>query len=119
MGLSNIFTVIGLQELFYDQMPEAMRSLGAAGYISIVGVGNFVSTFIISAVQVITSKSGEKWLGDNLNLAHLDYFYWVLAGLSALSLGVYVRIAMGFVYKKVEVVETSGEVEASTNRYTI
>ncbi|KAK9912820.1 hypothetical protein M0R45_036660 [Rubus argutus] len=119
MGLSNIFTVIGLQELFYDQMPDAMRSLGAAGYISLVGVGNFVSTFIISAVQAITSRSGEKWLEDNLNLAHLDYFYWVLAGLSALSLGVYVRIAMGFVYKKVEGVETSGEVEASTNRSTV
>ncbi|KAK9912819.1 hypothetical protein M0R45_036659 [Rubus argutus] len=100
MGLSNTFTVIGLQELFYDQMPDAMRSLGAAAYISIVGVGNLASTFIISAVQAITRKSGEKWLGDNLNRAHLDYFYWVLAGLSALSLGVYVWIAMGFVYKK-------------------
>ena len=68
------------------------------------------STFIISAVQSITRKSGEKWLGDNLNRAHLDYFYWVLAGLSALSLGVYVWIAMGFVYKKVVGEESSGEV---------
>ncbi|KAL6124906.1 hypothetical protein ACLB2K_077414 [Fragaria x ananassa] len=60
-GLSSTFTVVGLQELFYDQMPDAMRSLGAAAYISIVGVGSFISTFIISAVQAITSKSGEIW----------------------------------------------------------
>jgi hypothetical protein len=45
---------------------------------------------------------GEKWLGDNLNRAHLDYFYWVLAGMSAFSLCVYVWNARRFVYKKIE-----------------
>jgi peptide/histidine transporter 3/4 len=49
-----------IKELFYDQMPIAMRSLGAAAYLSIVGVGSFVSNGIISVVVEITSTFGEK-----------------------------------------------------------
>ncbi|KAF5469830.1 hypothetical protein F2P56_010389 [Juglans regia] len=101
-GFSDAFTVVGLQELFYDEMPEAMRSMGAAAYISLIGVGSFITNVIISVVQAISSRYGEKWLGDNLNRAYLDYFYWVLAGLSALSLCVFLWNAMRLVYKDVE-----------------
>ncbi|KAM5551702.1 protein NRT1/ PTR FAMILY 5.4-like [Rosa sericea] len=107
-GMSDAFTVVGLQELFYDQMPDAMRSLGAAAYISILGVGSFVSSFIISLVETISRNSGEPWLGNNINRAHLDDFYWVLAGLSALFFGAYVWVATRFVYKKVVGEESSG-----------
>ena len=100
-GLSDAFTVVGLQELFYDQMPDAMRSLGAAAYISIVGVGSFLSSFIISLVETFSRNSGEPWLGNNLNRAHLDDFYWVLAALSAFCFGVYLWVANRFVYKRV------------------
>ncbi|KAL6130067.1 hypothetical protein ACLB2K_068448 [Fragaria x ananassa] len=99
-GLSDVFAFVGIQELFYDQMPEAMRSLGAAFYLSVTGVGNFISSGIITLVQVISSKYGEKWISDNINRGHLDYFYWVIAALSILNLFIYVWIAKGFVYKK-------------------
>ncbi|KAM1469121.1 hypothetical protein ACFX14_039849 [Malus domestica] len=101
LGLANAFTTVGLQELFYDQMPEQMRSMGAAASMSVVGVGSFISNWIISVAELITSRNGDKWLGDNINRAHLDYFYWVLAVLSTLNLCVYVLIANAFVYKKV------------------
>ncbi|KAG2671858.1 hypothetical protein I3760_13G013200 [Carya illinoinensis] len=101
-GLADVFTLVGLQELFYDQMPESMRSLGAAAFVSVAGVGSFASSAVISIVQAISSSCGEKWLGNNLNRAHLDYFYWVLAGMSALNLCVYIAIARRFMYKKVE-----------------
>ncbi|KAA8519108.1 hypothetical protein F0562_013364 [Nyssa sinensis] len=101
-GLSDVFTIVGMQELFYDQMPDEMRSMGAAAYISTVGVGSFMSSAVISVVQAISSRCGNEWLGDNLNRAHLDYFYWVLAGLSALNLCIYLLVAKGFVYKKIE-----------------
>ncbi|KAA0034758.1 protein NRT1/ PTR FAMILY 5.4 [Cucumis melo var. makuwa] len=97
-GVSDAFAIVGLQELFYDQMPQFMRSLGAAAYISIIGVGNFLSSAIISVVQ---AGSGGRWLDDNLNRSNLHYFYWVLAALSALNLCGYVWIANGFVYKRV------------------
>ncbi|KAK7837726.1 protein nrt1/ ptr family 5.4 [Quercus suber] len=101
VNLAAVFTLVGLQELFYDQMPESLRSFGAALYLSVLGIGSFISSAIIYIVQAISSGCGEKWLGNNLNHAHLDYFYWMLAGLSSLNLCVYIGISKRFVYKKV------------------
>lgn len=104
-GIADALTVVGMQELFYDQMPDGMRSVGAAAYISAMGVGSFLSTGVISIVQEVSEKwaSGGGWLnGDNLNRAHLDNFYWVLAGLSGLGFCAYLWAAKGFSYKKVE-----------------
>ena len=59
----------------------------------------------ITVVQIISSKNGkvEGWLfGNNLNTAHLDYFHWILARLSGLTLCFYIGVARGFVYKKIE-----------------
>jgi peptide/histidine transporter 3/4 len=107
MGVSDVFTIVGLQELFYDQVPDEMRSMGAAAYLSVVGVGSFMSSALISVIQVITARQGDEWLkGDSINRAHLDYFYWVLACLSGFSLVLYVVLAKGFVYK---VVHRDGE----------
>ncbi|KAF8403632.1 hypothetical protein HHK36_011736 [Tetracentron sinense] len=107
IGVSDVFTIVGLQELFYDQMPEEMRSMGAAVYLSVIGVGSLLSSAVISIVQLISTSCGDEWLGDNLNRAHLDYYYWVLAGLNTLALCVYVGVAKCFVYKKIEDVSST------------
>ncbi|KAJ0103614.1 hypothetical protein Patl1_05367 [Pistacia atlantica] len=118
-GISDAFATVGLQELFYDQMPEEMRSMGAAACISIVGVGNFINTAIISIVQDISSRNGgHKWIGNNLNRSHLDYFYWTMAGLSALNFCAYVWIAKAYVYKNV-VEDEAKEDKELTNFYDL
>ncbi|XP_015866254.3 protein NRT1/ PTR FAMILY 5.4-like [Ziziphus jujuba] len=102
-GFSDALSFVGIQELFYNEMPESLRSLGAAAYVSIAGVANFISSAIISVVQGLSSNHGHNsWLDDNLNRAHLDYYYWIMAGLSALNLCAYVWMAKRFVYKKVD-----------------
>ncbi|XP_057740623.1 protein NRT1/ PTR FAMILY 5.4-like [Arachis stenosperma] len=105
IGTSDALTVIGFQELYYDQMPEEMRSLGAAALSVVFGIGSFVNNGIIAVVVAISSRFGDKWLQNNLNKAHLHHLYWILAGLSAINLCVYVRIANVFVYKKVHMVQ--------------
>ncbi|XP_058091255.1 protein NRT1/ PTR FAMILY 5.10-like [Magnolia sinica] len=95
-GLADVFTMVGLQEFFYDQMPDGMRSIGAAAYLSIVGTGSFLSSVIISLIQGIK----PEWLTNDLNNSHLDYYYWLLAGLSALWLCFYICAAKRFVYKQ-------------------
>ncbi|KAM3733673.1 hypothetical protein ACB098_11G154400 [Castanea mollissima] len=111
-GLVEIFAYVGLQELFYSQMPEAMRSIGSALNFSVNGIGNLVSSAIISMVQAISSKNGEEWLGDNLNRAHLNYFYWVLAGISALNFCFFLWIAKRFEYKKFDDDDVPAEKES-------
>ncbi|KAH6763808.1 Major facilitator superfamily protein [Perilla frutescens var. frutescens] len=101
LGFSGVFTLVGLQEFFYDQVPTELKSLGIALYLSILGMGNFLSGFLISVIEAITSRAGsDSWFPDNLNRAHLDYFYWLLGGLSLVTLVAYVYSAKCYTYKR-------------------
>ncbi|KAI3940608.1 hypothetical protein MKW92_034701, partial [Papaver armeniacum] len=87
IGLASVFTGIGLQELFYDQVPSGLKSVGLSLNFSLFGIGSIISGFLISVIQKVTSGDGKYgWFSDNLNRAHLDYFYWLLAGLGTLEM---------------------------------
>lgn len=82
-GVADVLTSVGMQEFFYDQVPRELRSVGLSLYISTFGVGSFISSFLISIIERLTGGKGrDSWFANNLNRAHLDYFYWLLAGLS-------------------------------------
>ncbi|XP_077241403.1 protein NRT1/ PTR FAMILY 5.10-like [Tasmannia lanceolata] len=98
-GAADVFTMVGLQEFFYDQVPDELRSVGMSLYLSIFGIGSFLSSFLISIIEKATVASGQNWFSNNLNQAHLDYFYWLLAGLSTVELGLYLYFANSYVYK--------------------
>ncbi|WJX43494.1 hypothetical protein P8452_30584 [Trifolium repens] len=100
-GVSEVFTMVGLQEFFYDQVPNELRSMGLALYLSIVGVGSFLSGFLISMIENISSKNGhESWFCDNINKAHLDYFYWLLTGLSVVGFTLFIYFSKSYVYNR-------------------
>ncbi|ERN04735.1 protein NRT1/ PTR FAMILY 5.10 [Amborella trichopoda] len=99
-GVADVFTVVGLQEFFYNQMPNDLRSVGAAIYLCVFGLGSLLSSLLISVIDGLSSLGGgESWFSDNINRAHLDYFYSLLALLCTLSLIVYVYFARIYVYK--------------------
>ncbi|XP_034677017.1 protein NRT1/ PTR FAMILY 5.10-like isoform X1 [Vitis riparia] len=100
-GLCNVFTTIGLQEFFYDQVPNELRSIGVSLYLSIIGVGSFLSSFLIYLIEKATGGDGQDgWFNDNLNKAHLDYFYWLLSGLNAVGLAMYMHFAKSYIYNR-------------------
>ena len=103
VGAAEVFTFIGQLEFFYDQSPDAMRSLCSAYALLTTALGNYLSSFIVTVVAAVSgggSGSDGGWIPDNLNEGHLDYFFWLLAGLSFLNLMVYLVCAAKYQYKK-------------------
>ncbi|KAJ6810976.1 protein NRT1/ PTR FAMILY 5.8-like [Iris pallida] len=88
LGVSDVFTVVGMQEFFYTQVPSTMRTIGVALYLSVFGVGSFLSALLISAVEMFTGtgeRDGHSWFSDDMREARLDKYYWFLALLSFVS----------------------------------
>eukprot|EP00252_Welwitschia_mirabilis_P016963 TRINITY_DN3772_c0_g1_i5.p1 TRINITY_DN3772_c0_g1~~TRINITY_DN3772_c0_g1_i5.p1 ORF type:complete len:240 (-),score=30.28 TRINITY_DN3772_c0_g1_i5:423-1142(-) len=101
IGIADVFTMVGMQEFFYDQMPETMRSMGIGLYLSSIGVGGFLASVLITIIDKFSTMSGHySWLDDNLNRAHLDYYYWVIVALSILFFLVFLGYSRHFIYKQ-------------------
>ncbi|KAI3985189.1 hypothetical protein MKX01_015123 [Papaver californicum] len=88
LGISDVFTVVGMQEFFYSEVPNKMKTMGMALHLSVFGVGSFLSAILISFLELVTSDSDGKhsWFSDDMNEARLNNYYWLLAFSCALSL---------------------------------
>ncbi|KAL7264340.1 hypothetical protein ACSBR1_002315 [Camellia fascicularis] len=101
VGCAEVFTFIGQLEFFYEQAPDAMRSLCSALSLTTIALGSYLSSLLVTIVTSISSRNGNLgWIPDNLNRGHLDYFFWLLAVLSVLNLGVYLLVAKWYTYKR-------------------
>ncbi|XP_047312966.1 protein NRT1/ PTR FAMILY 8.2-like [Impatiens glandulifera] len=101
IGCAEVFTFIGQLEFFYQQAPDAMRSLCSALSLTTIALGSYLSSFLITIVIHITARDGKPgWLPDNLNYGHLDYFFWLLAVLSGLNLVAFLFVAKWYTYKR-------------------
>lgn len=96
-----IFTFIRKLEFFYDQASDAVRSLCSVLSLLTSSLGNYMS-FLISTIVTFLTTIGRpvRWISNNLNKGHLDYFFWLLAGLSFLNLLVYIVCAKKHRQKK-------------------
>ncbi|KAL9319412.1 hypothetical protein ACSQ67_015929 [Phaseolus vulgaris] len=100
MGTADAFLEVAKIEFFYDQAPESMKSLGTSYSMTALGIGNFLSTFILSTVSHVTEKHGHKgWVLNNLNASHLDYYYALLAILNLVNLIFFMVVAKLYVYR--------------------
>ncbi|XP_008653237.1 protein NRT1/ PTR FAMILY 8.3 isoform X2 [Zea mays] len=97
VGVGEVFTSIGQAEFFYNQSPDAMRSLCSAFALVTVSLGSYLSSFILSLVSYFTTRNGQLgWIPDNLNEGHLDRFFWLIAGLSSLNFLVFIYYAQQY-----------------------
>lgn len=101
IGVAEVFTFIGQLEFFYEQAPDAMRSLCSALSLTTNALGSYLSSALVSIVMSVSTKNGNPgWIPDNLNRGHVDYFFYLLAVLSVLNLGVFLLVAKWYTYKK-------------------
>uniref|UniRef100_A0A0E0CE85 Uncharacterized protein n=1 Tax=Oryza meridionalis TaxID=40149 RepID=A0A0E0CE85_9ORYZ len=100
MGVADVLAAVGMQEFFHGEMPEGRRSVGLALYCGAVGIGGLASGALIAALDGVTRRDGgEGWFADDLDRGHLDYFYWLLAGVSAVALAMFLFFARSYAYR--------------------
>ncbi|XP_074309039.1 protein NRT1/ PTR FAMILY 8.3-like isoform X2 [Silene latifolia] len=101
LGMADVFTYVGQLEFFYDQSPDAMRSLGTALCLLETTVGSYFSSLILTIVTSVTSSGGKPgWIPDNLNKGQLYNYFWLWAALSFLNLLLYVFFALKYKQKR-------------------
>ncbi|KAL3359834.1 hypothetical protein AABB24_016367 [Solanum stoloniferum] len=124
MGTADAFLEVAKIEFFYDQAPEGMKSLGTSYSMTSLGVGSFISSFLLSTVSHITKKHGNHrgWILNNLNASHLDYYYAFFAILNLLNFFFFLFVSKFYEYKaevsdSLSVLRQELEIE-STHRVT-
>ncbi|BAT94764.1 hypothetical protein LR48_Vigan02g169600 [Vigna angularis] len=100
MGTADAFLEVAKIEFFYDQAPEHMKSIGTSYSTTTLGIGNFISSFLLSTVSHVTQRNGHKgWILNNLNESHLDYYYAFFAVLNFLNLIFFAFVTRFYVYR--------------------
>ncbi|ESQ34242.1 hypothetical protein EUTSA_v10007254mg [Eutrema salsugineum] len=105
LGMVDVFSLVGTQEFFYDQVPKELRSIGLAFSLSAMGLSNFLSGLLIVVVDWVTGRDGgDSWFNTNLNKAHVDYFYLLLASFTAIAFFAFLFISRSYVYCRIDLV---------------
>ncbi|KAJ0559334.1 putative proton-dependent oligopeptide transporter family, MFS transporter superfamily [Helianthus annuus] len=103
VGASEVFMYVGQLEFFNAQAPDALKSFGSALCMTSISLGNYVSSFIVTIVMKISTEDDMPgWIPGNLNRGHLDRFFFLLAGLTAVDLLVYIVFAKWYKSIKLE-----------------
>ncbi|XP_043709087.1 protein NRT1/ PTR FAMILY 6.2-like [Telopea speciosissima] len=117
VGLAESFTYSGQLDFFITRSPKGMKSMSTGIFLSTVGLGFFVSTFLVSIVNQVTgTQIGTGWLTSNLNYGKLYFFYALLAILSFTNLIFFILCAIWYVRtmknsSQIESIITSSEEE--------
>ncbi|CAM6096848.1 unnamed protein product [Calypogeia fissa] len=93
-GLAESFLMVGHLEFFYFLLPEHMTSTGSALVMAAHAIGASLSTVLLHFTQQVTARPGHPgWLDNNINKAHLDYFYGLLTVWLALNFVFFLMVA--------------------------
>ncbi|KAF1888146.1 hypothetical protein Lal_00039186 [Lupinus albus] len=85
MGASNVFMFAGQLEFFLLPISRCYAN----------------AKFILTLVTYLTTQAGSPgWIPNNLNEGHVDYFFWLLAGLSFLNMLMFVVASKRYKQKK-------------------
>lgn len=92
-------------EFFYSQAPETMKSIMTSISFLPVSIGGFLASFMLFLMDKITSALGSRWITDNLNEGHLDYYYLFLLIIEIFIFVWFLMISRNYEYK------VEGEIE--------
>ena len=99
MLLSRHFTVFSCTglEFAYSQAPKCLQGLVMGAFLVTSGLGSYVASIL---VIIVRSASDTDWYPSNdPNNGHLEYFFFLLAGLMMVNFVVFLYVASSYQYK--------------------
>lgn len=96
-AFGEIFASVGQLEFFYDQAPDGLKSLGIALFTVTTGLGAWLGSLLVTITNKITAP--QPWVSGIVSYGHYDYYYWLLAVLSAINFVAYLIFARLYLYK--------------------
>ncbi|KAJ1443292.1 Proton-dependent oligopeptide transporter family [Sesbania bispinosa] len=94
VGASEVFMYVGQLEFFNGQAPDGIKSFGSSLCMASISLGNYVSSMLVYMVTGITARDQNPgWIPNNLNVGHMDRFFFLLAVLTALDFVLYLFCA--------------------------
>ncbi|KAF3786765.1 hypothetical protein EJ110_NYTH13515 [Nymphaea thermarum] len=88
LGVGSAFYLPNQVNLYYLEFPASLKNVGTSVCLLAVGIGYYLSTTVVHAVQKAT-----PWLTDDINRGRVDNVYWMLAGLEGVNFLYYVLCA--------------------------
>lgn len=86
-GIAEAFSAIGSTEFYYSELPKSMSSIASSLLGLGMAVASLLASVVLSAVDKYTKGEGkESWVSNNINQGHYEYYYWLLAALTAFNL---------------------------------
>jgi hypothetical protein len=93
-----------------------MRSVSQAMNLFTNAMGSWLT---IPLTLLVNINSNNEWIASNVDEGHLDYYFFLLAGLMAIAQLIYSTLTTGFVYADaellVELSKQTREAEDSSN----
>ncbi|KAL6181578.1 hypothetical protein ACLB2K_048231 [Fragaria x ananassa] len=101
LGSADLFTLAGMMEFFFTEAPLSMRSLATALSWASLAMGYYLSSALVNIVNGVTGAYRHRpWLiGANLNMYHLERFYWLMCVLSGVNFLYYLLWASRYEYR--------------------
>ncbi|KAK3091819.1 hypothetical protein FSP39_022886 [Pinctada imbricata] len=103
VGAGEVFASIAGLEFAYSQAPEFMQGLVMGLFLMTSGLGSYVSEAILKIVRAATgTQPPDSWYPDEINDGKVEYLFFLLAGLMALNLVIFIVIAKFYKYREEE-----------------
>lgn len=117
-GIAEIMFAIPSMSFYFTQAPQSMKTIIIAIRGMFNGFGNWLGSAIVFIVHISTNGG---WVTNDLNDGHLEYMYFLLAGISFIFFIYFLKISMRYKYYQQPEKVQIGKIEkvniaSSTNR---
>jgi peptide/histidine transporter 3/4 len=109
IGTSEVFASVASMEFFYSQAPTSMKSVTSALALLTSAFGVWLMALL---VPIVNSNPADQWIAHDANHGHLDYYFWLLAGMMAVDTLLFIWYARQYQY--VHTHTSKSEIELQT-----